>query len=100
MSQGSNRMPVAFFGHGSPMNVLAANRYTEAWREIGRRVPRPRAILCVSAHWTTRGTAVTAVERPQTIAALASDFPAAPAPGPQKAALRRGRNAFTRPAVA
>jgi len=67
MSQGSNRMPVAFFGHGSPMNVLAANRYTEAWREIGRRLPRPRAILCVSAHWTTRGTAVTAVERPQTI---------------------------------
>jgi 4,5-DOPA dioxygenase extradiol len=67
MSQSSNRMPVVFFGHGSPMNALASNRYTEAWRDIGRRLPRPRAILCVSAHWTTRGAAVTALEHPRTI---------------------------------
>lgn len=60
-------MPVAFFGHGSPMNALAENRYTEAWRAIGRRLPRPRAILFVSAHWTAPGIAVTAGERPRTI---------------------------------
>jgi hypothetical protein len=43
------RMPVIFFGHGPPMNTLARNRYTEAWRTLGRLVPRPKAILCVSA---------------------------------------------------
>jgi 4,5-DOPA dioxygenase extradiol len=67
MPQENNRMPVVFFGHGSPMNALEGNRYAEAWGEVGRRLPRPRAILCVSAHWTTRGTGVTAVERPRTI---------------------------------
>jgi 4,5-DOPA dioxygenase extradiol len=60
-------MPVVFFGHGSPMTVLEDNRYTRAWREIGRALPRPRGILCVSAHWYTRGTGVTAVEAPKTI---------------------------------
>lgn len=49
------------------MNTLARNRYTEAWRAFGESVPRPRAILCVSAHWYTHGTAVTAMERPETI---------------------------------
>lgn len=61
------RMPVVFFGHGSPMNCLEDNRYTRAWREIGRALPRPRAVLCVSAHWTTRGTGVTAMAAPKTI---------------------------------
>jgi len=60
-------MPVVFFGHGSPMNALDSNQYTDAWRDIGRTVPRPRAILCVSAHWYTRGTAVTAMAAPRTI---------------------------------
>ncbi|MCC6609909.1 MAG: 4,5-DOPA dioxygenase extradiol [Burkholderiales bacterium] len=60
-------MPVVFFGHGSPMNVLEDNRYTRAWREIGRALPRPRAVLCVSAHWYTRGTGVTAAQAPKTI---------------------------------
>lgn len=63
----STRMPAIFFGHGTPMNTLARNRYTEAWRKLGESVPRPKAILCVSAHWYTHGTGVTAMERPETI---------------------------------
>ena len=61
------RMPVAFLGHGNPMNALERNRYTEAWRHFGESVPRPRAILVVSAHWYTNATAVTAMPRPRTI---------------------------------
>jgi 4,5-DOPA dioxygenase extradiol len=60
-------MPAAFLGHGSPMNTLARNRYTEAWRLFGRTIPRPRAILAISAHWYINATAVTAMERPRTI---------------------------------
>ena len=60
-------MPAAFLGHGNPMNTLATNRYTEAWRAFGRSVPRPRAILAVSAHWYINASAVTAMERPRTI---------------------------------
>ena len=61
------RMPAVFFGHGSPMNALEQNRYTEAWAAFGKAVPRPRAILCVSAHWYINATAVTAMPRPRTI---------------------------------
>jgi 4,5-DOPA dioxygenase extradiol len=60
-------MPAAFFGHGNPMNALETNRYTEAWRAFGRSVPRPRAILVVSAHWYINATAVTAMPHPRTI---------------------------------
>ncbi|MEW2379676.1 4,5-DOPA dioxygenase extradiol [Micromonospora sp. NPDC047812] len=60
-------MPAAFIGHGSPMNALELNRYTQAWRAFGRAVPRPRAILVVSAHWYIGATAVTAMPRPRTI---------------------------------
>jgi 4,5-DOPA dioxygenase extradiol len=60
-------MPAAFFGHGSPMNALELNRYTHPWRAFGRAVPRPRAILVVSAHWYINATAVTAMPRPRTI---------------------------------
>ena len=60
-------MPAAFLGHGSPMNALERNRYTEAWRAFGASVPRPRAILAVSAHWYVNATAVTAMARPKTI---------------------------------
>jgi 4,5-DOPA dioxygenase extradiol len=63
----SARMPALFFGHGSPMNTLARNRYTDAWRRLGESLPTPKAILAVSAHWLTRGTAVTAMARPRTI---------------------------------
>lgn len=60
-------MPVAFIGHGSPMNTLERNRYTEAWRAIGQTVARPRAVLVISAHWYTNATAVTAMAQPRTI---------------------------------
>jgi 4,5-DOPA dioxygenase extradiol len=59
--------PAAFLGHGNPMNALERNRYTEAWRAFGDAVPRPRAILMVSAHWYVNATAVTAMARPRTI---------------------------------
>ena len=61
------RMPAAFIGHGSPMNTLESNRYTKAWRDIGATLPRPRALLVVSAHWYIGATAVTAMPRPRTI---------------------------------
>ncbi|MGZ6827734.1 MAG: 4,5-DOPA-extradiol-dioxygenase [Mycobacteriales bacterium] len=60
-------MPAAFLGHGNPMNALADNRYTQAWRAFGQAVPRPRAVLVVSAHWYIGATAVTAMARPRTI---------------------------------
>jgi 4,5-DOPA dioxygenase extradiol len=61
------RMPVLFVGHGSPMNAIEENEFVEGWRNIGKTIPRPKAILCVSAHWETKGTFVTAVPKPQTI---------------------------------
>ena len=60
-------MPAAFIGHGNPMNALEINRYTSAWRAFGAAVPRPRAILVISAHWYINATAVTAMPRPPTI---------------------------------
>ena len=60
-------MPALFIGHGSPMNTLERNDFTAAWRELGVRLPRPRALLVVSAHWFFGATAVTAMARPRTI---------------------------------
>jgi len=60
-------VPAAFVGHGSPMNALESNRYTAMWSELGTSGPRPRAVLCVSAHWYINATAVTAMARPRTI---------------------------------
>ncbi len=61
------RMPAVFFGHGSPMNAIESNRFTSAWRAFGQSIPRPRAILAISAHWYVNATAVTAMARPRTI---------------------------------
>lgn len=61
------RMPAAFLGHGNPMNALARNRYTEAWKAFGESVPTPKAILMISAHWYTNATAVTHMSQPRTI---------------------------------
>lgn len=70
-SSASARMPAVFFGHGSPMVTVDDNAWTRAWRAIGQSIDasvgRPRAVLMVSAHWMTRGTSVTAMERPRTI---------------------------------
>jgi 4,5-DOPA dioxygenase extradiol len=63
----TNPMPAIFFGHGNPMNALARNAYTEAWAAIGESMPRPNAVLCISAHWYLPGTAVTAMAAPRTI---------------------------------
>jgi 4,5-DOPA dioxygenase extradiol len=60
-------MPAAFLGHGSPMNALEHNRFTEAWRGFAAAIPRPRAVLMVSAHWYINASAVTAMDRPRTI---------------------------------
>lgn len=63
----TNPAPALFIGHGSPMNTLERNGFTEAWRELGRSLPRPRALLVVSAHWYFGATAVTAMAKPRTI---------------------------------
>src|SRR3954465_15925766 len=63
----TSRMPAAFLGHGSPMNALEANRYTSSWRALGASLPKPRAVLVISAHWYIHATAVTAMPRPRTI---------------------------------
>jgi aromatic ring-opening dioxygenase catalytic subunit (LigB family) len=60
-------MPVLFVGHGSPMNAIEENELTRGWREVATMLPRPSAVLCVSAHWETCGSRVTAMERPRTI---------------------------------
>ena len=60
-------MPVLFVGHGSPMNALEDNIYTKQWKEITKQVTKPTAILCISAHWLTNGSYITAVDKPSTI---------------------------------
>lgn len=62
-----SRMPAAFIGHGSPMNTLERNRYTEAWRAFGASIEKPRAVLAISAHWYINATAVTVMPKPRTI---------------------------------
>lgn len=63
----TEKMPVLFLGHGSPMNAIEENEFVKGFRNIGNSIPKPNAILCVSAHWETRGTFVTAMEQPKTI---------------------------------
>lgn len=63
----SERMPVVFVGHGNPMNAITDNEYRKVWYELGSRLVRPSAVLCVSAHWLTDGTYVTVSDKPQTI---------------------------------
>jgi 4,5-DOPA dioxygenase extradiol len=63
----TTRMPAIFFGHGNPMNAILDNPYSQAWSRIGRELPKPKAIVCVSAHWYLAGTLVTSNARPRTI---------------------------------
>jgi 4,5-DOPA dioxygenase extradiol len=63
----ATRLPTLFFGHGNPMNALAQNDWTRAWSALGAELPRPRAVLAISAHWYLPGTHVTAAPNPRTI---------------------------------
>jgi 4,5-DOPA dioxygenase extradiol len=88
------RMPVVFFGHGSPMVAITANDTSHAWRDLARALPQPKAILAISAHWETQVTAVTAMARPRTIHDFGASFPKTlfdkqyPAPGDPALARR------------
>jgi 4,5-DOPA dioxygenase extradiol len=61
------KTPVYFVGHGNPMNALEQNDFTKTWQSIGKSIPKPKAVLCISAHWETKGTFVTAMTKPKTI---------------------------------
>lgn len=63
----SQRMPAMFIGHGSPMNAIEDNAYSKSWRDLGKKLQRPQAILSISAHWLTKGTKVTGNSKPKTI---------------------------------
>lgn len=64
---GTGKMPVLFLGHGSPMNAIEDNEFVQGFRNVAKDIPKPTAILCISAHWETRGTYVTAMQHPRTI---------------------------------
>lgn len=87
----THRMPAMFIGHGNPMNAISENAYRDAWLQLGQSLPKPEAILCVSAHWQTNGTQACVADNPQTIHDFGG-FPAElfeqnyPAPGAPKIA--------------
>jgi 4,5-DOPA dioxygenase extradiol len=67
LPRNGTKTPLLFIGHGSPMNGIEDNEFSDRWREMGQEIPKPSAVICVSAHWFTRGTKITAMNNPQTI---------------------------------
>ena len=67
LGEQDEKMPVLFVGHGSPMNAIEDNEFSQRWRQMGREISKPKVVLCISAHWLTNGTYVTAMEKPKTI---------------------------------
>ena len=67
LSETAQKMPVLFVGHGSPMNAIEENEFTLYWKKLAAEIEKPKAVLCISAHWLTRGTFVTAMNHPKTI---------------------------------
>ena len=76
LSETDNIMPALFIGHGSPMNAIEDNPFTKGWKELVKDIPKPKAIICVSAHWETKGTKITAMQNPKMIYDM-SGFPQA-----------------------
>jgi 4,5-DOPA dioxygenase extradiol len=67
LSSTESKMPLLFVGHGSPMNAIEDNEFSKRWEQMGKEIAQPVAVLCISAHWLTKGTHVTAMEQPKTI---------------------------------
>lgn len=67
LTEEDSKLPVLFIGHGSPMNGIEDNEFSRTWAKFGKEIPKPKAVLVISAHWLTNGTHVTAMENPQTI---------------------------------
>lgn len=67
LGEEEEKMPVLFIGHGSPMNAIEDNAFSKRWQQMGKEIPRPKAVVVVSAHWLTKGTMVTAMPNPKTI---------------------------------